>query len=586
MATAQDIKDKIDLLDFLRGYVELRPAGKNFKALCPFHKEKTPSFMVSPDRQSWHCFGACNEGGDVIKFLMKYENIEFFEALKILAEKAGVELGGYAHDQRQFDALYAINAAAAEFFSDILAREEAAPVLRYLYERGLTDETIKTFRLGLAPTASDVLNRFLTKKGFAITDIERAGLVFKTERGTYWDRFRGRIMFPIANHFGKVVGFTGRILPNPSNPELVEGPAVAKYVNSPETPIFQKSKLLYGFYKTKEAIRETKSAVLVEGQMDFLMVYQAGVKNAAAISGTAFTADHAKTLRRNAETMIFLFDRDEAGQVAAERAIDVAHTYDFAALVADYGPRAAEDTLIKDPADLARIKPAALSELIVSAVPAMEYYFSRYLGAGEDRLSKKRGVRKALGKIRKLQSAVERDEWLQRLSRRIGISEHALREEMDALPVSDSAVGAAAAGPEPAPEGELTRKERISRRLLTLVAASPQLGEILTPHLALFSEPQQFLFAHFTSGAPLEGEAATLAGLLSLRASWEVPAGDATALKKEAATLVRELRREAIKESQERLAALIRESEAKGDEAAVRAHLASFQAAAQDLHEL
>ena len=444
MATAQDIKDKIDLLDFLRGYVELRPAGKNFKALCPFHKEKTPSFMVSPDRQSWHCFGACNEGGDVIKFLMKYENIEFFEALKILAEKAGVELGGYAHDQRQFDALYAINAAAAEFFSDILAREEAAPVLRYLYERGLTDETIKTFRLGLAPTASDVLNRFLTKKGFAITDIERAGLVFKTERGTYWDRFRGRIMFPIANHFGKVVGFTGRILPNPSNPELVEGPAVAKYVNSPETPIFQKSKLLYGFYKTKEAIRETKSAVLVEGQMDFLMVYQAGVKNAAAISGTAFTADHAKTLRRNAETMIFLFDRDEAGQVAAERAIDVAHTYDFAALVADYGPRAAEDTLIKDPADLARIKPAALSELIVSAVPAMEYYFSRYLGAGEDRLSKKRGVRKALGKIRKLQSAVERDEWLQRLSRRIGISEHALREEMDALAGSDFAVCARA----------------------------------------------------------------------------------------------------------------------------------------------
>ena len=265
MATAQDIKDKIDLLDFLRGYVELRPAGKNFKALCPFHKEKTPSFMVSPDRQSWHCFGACNEGGDVIKFLMKHENIEFFEALKILAEKAGVELGGYAHDQRQFDALYAINAAAAEFFSDILAREEAAPVLRYLYERGLTDETIKTFRLGLAPTASDGFNRVLTKKGFGITDIERAGLVFKTERGTYWDRFRGRIMFPIANHFGKVVGFTGRILPNPSNPELVEGPAVAKYVNSPETPIFQKSKLLYGFYKTKEAIRETKYAVLVAG---------------------------------------------------------------------------------------------------------------------------------------------------------------------------------------------------------------------------------------------------------------------------------------------------------------------------------
>ncbi len=593
MATAQDIKDKIDIVEFLRGYVELKPAGKNFKALCPFHKEKTPSFMVSPDRRTWHCFGSCSEGGDVIKFLMKYENIEFFEALKILAEKAGVELGRYAHDQRQFDALYAINAAAAEFFETILNREEAAPVLRYLRERGLSDETAKTFRLGLAPTSSDLLSRHLTKKGFAIIDIERAGLVFKTERGTYWDRFRGRIMFPIANHFGKVVGFTGRLMPGAAETEA------GKYVNSPETPIFQKSKLLYGFYKTKDAIREAKSAVLVEGQMDFLMAHQAGIKNAAATSGTAFTNEHAKVLRRNAETLTFLFDRDEAGQRATERAIDVAHAHDFAARVVDYQLLAAEDALMKDPADLARMKPAALPQLIASAMPAMEYYFSRYLGAsfakaseakaGEDRLSRKRGVRMALGKIKKLASAVERDEWLKNLAKRTGASEHALLEEMESLPSLSSEVSTAVGMKEAASsmaETELGRKERIAERLLTLAAASPACAELMTPHLSLLGEADRAVFAHFASSAPLEGEAKTRAGLVSLRASWEIPSENHAALAAEARKLLNELRRETLKEEGERLSALIRLAEKSGDEAGLHAHLAAFQKVAEELHAL
>jgi len=269
--TVELVKERLDVADFLRGYLTLHPAGKNFRALCPFHKEKTPSFMVSPERQSWHCFG-CNIGGDVIAFLMKYENLEFIEALRILAERAGVEMRG-SRDEREFGVLYDVNRVAKDYFRAALAldTEGVKAVRAYLGERGLHDATIQEFELGFAPQSSDGLSRHLMKAGFTIADIERAGLTFKTDRGTYWDRFRGRIMFPIHNHFGKPVGFTGRILPDSIHSQPTEGSVAAKYVNSPETPVYAKSKLLYGFYKSKPHIREAKKAVLVEGQMDFLM---------------------------------------------------------------------------------------------------------------------------------------------------------------------------------------------------------------------------------------------------------------------------------------------------------------------------
>src|SRR3989344_711085 len=235
--TAQLIKEKLDIVDFLRNYLELKPAGKNFKARCPFHQEKTPSFMVSPERQTWHCFGTCGEGGDIIKFLMKYENLEFYDALKILAEKAGVELRSNGdRDFQSTNNLYRVMEEAKNFFKENLAR--ADKVREYLKDRGLNQETIEEFEIGVAMDGSDLLTKHLIKKGFNIQDIEKAGLALKTERGTYWDRFRARIMFPIFNHVGKVVAFTGRVLPGNDHTNI------GKYVNSPETPIFQKSKVL------------------------------------------------------------------------------------------------------------------------------------------------------------------------------------------------------------------------------------------------------------------------------------------------------------------------------------------------------
>ena len=369
-STTELIKSRLDVVQFLRGYLTLNPAGKNFKALCPFHKEKSPSFMVSPDRQSWHCFG-CGLGGDVFTFLMKYENIEFGEALRILAEKAGVEL---RHENpaeyRYTGLLYDLNESAKQFFKRALA---AAPVAKeYLKSRGLTPETIETFEIGWAPNEPEALSMQLLNAGSSPQDILQAGLSIKTERGLMLDRFRGRIMFPIHNHVGKVVGFTGRILP-----QLDRGDT-GKYVNSPETPIFQKSKLLYGFWKSKDAIRETKTAVLMEGQMDFLMSWQSGVKNIVASSGTALTADHLVVLHRLADELIINFDSDTAGADAAERAIDLAEASDFSVKIAIVQG-------FKDAAEAAQADPENVRRTIAAAIPAPEFYFKKYLPDAEIR---------------------------------------------------------------------------------------------------------------------------------------------------------------------------------------------------------
>src|SRR3989338_4686092 len=237
---------------------------------------------------------------------MKYENVEFGESLKILAEKAGVELKRVSPaEYKHLGLLYDINEKAKEFYKRELETSKIAK--EYISKRGLSDETIDEFEIGFAPTGSEALILNLLKSGFHADDILRAGLSFRTERGLSFDRFRGRVMFPIHNHFGKTVGFTGRVLP-----QFDDGKS-GKYVNSPETPIFNKSKLLYGFFKSKNSIRDLKTAFLVEGQMDFLMSWQAGVKNVVASSGTALTEDHLRTLRRLADQLIVSFDHDDAG---------------------------------------------------------------------------------------------------------------------------------------------------------------------------------------------------------------------------------------------------------------------------------
>ncbi|MFH1188496.1 MAG: DNA primase [bacterium] len=414
---SEEIKEKLDIVDIIKGYIELQPAGRNFKARCPFHGERTPSFMVSPERQVWHCFG-CGEGGDIFTFVMKYENLEFSEALKLLAEKAGVDLRRSSPaDHQQFGVLYDINRAACDLFREMFENSERAQ--EYVKTRGLGNDIVQLFEIGFAPQGYDTLVISLSRQGFKIEDIVRAGLAFRTEKGKYLDRFRGRIMFPIHNHFGKVVGFSGRILPELDTGEM------GKYVNSPETPIFNKSRLLYGFWQSKSFVREKNTVIIVEGQMDFLMLYRDAVTNTIASSGTALTVDHLRTLRRFADTIVLIFDNDDAGRMAAERGIDLAGEFDFSVKIVPL-------TEFKDPADAVIAQSGYIAERIANAQSAMEYYFSTYLQNGTIE-SKKQGIRKTLGKIKKLGSSIDRAYWVKELSFKVGFSEKDLFAEMDSL---------------------------------------------------------------------------------------------------------------------------------------------------------
>ena len=560
--TAQQIKEKLDIVQFLRGYVELAPAGKNFKARCPFHKERSPSFMVSPDRQTWHCFGSCNTGGDIFTFLMKYENLEFFEALKVLAEKAGIELRrADPAEERQFGVLYDLQLKAKEFFVAELAR--AARAKEYLSSRKLKQETIDEFELGFAPNVPDALTLFLIKKGFNVQDMERSGLILKGERGGYFDRFRGRIMFPIANHFGKTVGFTGRVLPEFDNGQM------GKYVNSPETAIFKKSKLLYGFAKTKGAIREANEALLVEGQMDFLKCYEVGVKNVIATSGTALTADHLAVLRRYAERLIFSFDNDEAGGNAAERAIDLANAGDFEVKILQL-PEG-----LKDPAEAAERDPAGFLGLVSQGIPASEFYFSRFVGSGN---ANKSALRAFLLKTSRLKSAIDRAAWVRLLAERSGVREDALIEELSTI--KDEA--------QIAPRRETdsqsdstdvrlkTRTDLVAEQLIMLAVANGSLEE-LRVHIGYFPPFYKEVVACLAgSGATKDTRAATYANALSLKAG--------TVLAEDPVSLLRSLKHEHLKEKRTSLLKDIQRAEKDQDEQALAKLLGEFDVLSKELH--
>ncbi|MCL4404975.1 DNA primase [Patescibacteria group bacterium] len=553
MSPIEEIKEKLDIVSFIKGYLELKPAGKNFKALCPFHSEKTPSFIVSPERQSWHCFG-CGRGGDIFGFLMAYENLEFYEALKVLAEKAGVELRQISPaDQRQFGVLYDINAVAVNFFRDNLENSDRAR--QYLTDRKLKTETMAEFELGFAPNQFDSLTVYLVNNGYAVEDIVRSGLIVKTERGKYIDRFRGRIMFPIHNHFGKVVGFSGRSLPE------LESPEFGKYINSPETAIFNKSRLLYGFWKSKGPIREANTVLLVEGQMDFLMTWQDGVKNVAASSGTALTADHLKVLRKIADRLLIGFDGDEAGHLATERAIDLANAADFNVAVVSWGK-------FKDPGEAAAEEPGFTGQAVASAEPAMEYYLDRYL-KGTNTLNRKKHIQLLLQKVRGIASKIEQSDWLKELSHRTGIREEQLMEEMARLPEDSSGISpdrfAAAPGADESMLKPSSRRELLAQRVLSLIYMRKELAKELGPYKEFMPPEYVLIYEHNLKGQPFPtAEAENIATLINMRSSFELEMLGEEGVTYEFDKLLRELKLEYLKESLAEIGREIAVAEAAG----------------------
>src|ERR1043165_7384058 len=316
----EQIRAANDIVDVIGSYLPLKRAGTNFRALCPFHREKTPSFNVNPHHQIFKCFG-CGKGGDVFTFVREYEGLDFMGAVRRLAERANIPLefenNPAAQQQKHIkEVLWTIHEQIAQRWQSALKNEASGQVARdYLARRGVTEEAIALFRLGAAPEAWDDTVNWAKSKGHDLALVEKAGLILRKEGSDHhYDRFRGRLMFPICDEQGRIIGFSGRVLSGDEK--------TAKYVNSPETPIFTKSKVIFGLDKSKRALLDAGGAIVCEGQLDLIACFMAGVQNIVAPQGTAFTADHARILKRYVEEVVLCFDSDEAGQNAAVRSLD------------------------------------------------------------------------------------------------------------------------------------------------------------------------------------------------------------------------------------------------------------------------
>ncbi len=320
----EDILSRVDIVELISGYIPLKRAGRNFRALCPFHHEKTPSFMVSPDRQIYHCFG-CQAGGNAFNFLIQYERLEFPEAVEALAKKVGVSLPqGQKQDDKTaslITQLYKINELAALFYESNLNSSSGLEAKKYLLKRGINESAVKLFKLGYASRNWDALINHLRNKTINLSLLEKAGLILAKDGGGYYDRFRDRIIFPIFDIKSRVLAFGARVVPDAD--KAAGEDASPKYLNSPETPIYIKGRNLYGLNLAKDAIRENDCVVIVEGYLDFIMPYQEGQKNIVASLGTALTIEQARLIKRYTHNVVMVYDADDAGQMATLRTLDI-----------------------------------------------------------------------------------------------------------------------------------------------------------------------------------------------------------------------------------------------------------------------
>ncbi|MDD2807480.1 MAG: DNA primase [Patescibacteria group bacterium] len=428
-----DIKARVDIVDLVSEYIRLKQTGTNWRALCPFHNEKSPSFMVSRDKQIWHCFG-CNEGGDIFTFVQKMDNIEFPEALRLLAQKAGVKLIDQdpkmsSQRNRLMDSLV----LTTKFWHQNLVEAAAGQKARdYLAKRGVSEKMIEEFKLGYAPDSWDNLIKFLKSQKYSDQEIFLAGLSVKKDRGIdFYDRFRDRLMFPINDFHGNPIGFSGRTL----KADEVGG----KYINTPQTLVYNKSLAIFNLDKAKQEIKKKNYAILVEGQMDVLAVFAAGYENVIASSGTALSLDQLKILKRYTNNLAISFDTDAAGQSAAKRGIDLAlgEEVNVKVIVVPGG---------KDPDECIRHNINDWHSAVKNAKSIMEYYFDETFKKYDLKQveGKKAAAKILLTAISKLGNKIEQTHWLQQLSEAINVPVDILRESLnqgEAKPAAPSNVG-------------------------------------------------------------------------------------------------------------------------------------------------
>lgn len=420
----EEIRAASDIVDVIGGYLgPLKRAGANFVTLCPFHSEKSPSFNVNPGRQIFHCFG-CNKGGDVFTFVKEYENLSFIEAVRRLAERARIVLefedNPHARQQRgEKESLLHLQEEICKRWQTALANNAAGQIARdYLAKRGVSADAVKLFRLGYAPDLWDDTVNWAKSKSFDLALVERGGLIIRKEGADhFYDRFRGRLMFPICDEQGRVVGFSGRVLAGDEK--------TAKYVNSPETPIFTKGRVIFGLDKSKRAVADKDCAIICEGQLDLIACFMADVKNVVAPQGTALTADHCRILKRYADEVVLCFDSDNAGQNAAVRSLDILLASGLAIRVATVPAPHDPDSFIK-----AHGGPA-FDQLIANAEGFFDYYLNRLCVTHDIATDKGRTtVLKAMAEAtQKTNDAVTVDKYAQKTAARLGVAPESMRAE-------------------------------------------------------------------------------------------------------------------------------------------------------------
>ncbi|MCL6431751.1 MAG: DNA primase [Anaerolineae bacterium] len=602
MSAVDEVKQRLDIVQVISAYVPLKKAGRNYKGLCPFHNEKTASFIVFPDSQRWHCFGACGTGGDVVSFVMKRENLSFGEALKLLAARAGVQLQpptpqqeAEAEERRR---LWDLNRQAAEYFHRLLIESsEGAAARRYLEQRGLRPETLRAFQVGYARDDWQALGSHLKAIGWREEELLRAGLVIEREDGSgTYDRFRGRIIFPIRDARGRVCGFGGRVL----------GQSEPKYLNTPQTPVFDKGSVLFGIDLAREAIRRAETAVLVEGYMDVLMAHQAGFRNVVATMGTALSREQLAVLKPLARRVVLALDPDVAGDRATLRGLEVARESLETRVVPVPTARGliryeteleAELRILslpegRDPDEVIREDPARWEQLVADAMPVMDYYF-KALTAGLD-LSKAKDKAAAaealLPLIAEVTNGIERAHHLQRLAAMLRTDERVLAQQME----RHGRERRRRTAPPAAPVAELD----LEGYLLYLLLLYPELVESVADQASeLFLRTENAaVFATLRESNAVEGpvRAEDLSLDDALRGHVEsvlTVHAQRPALSREEAeealrTVALRLQRERLKERDRDLQAMIQAAIEEGDSEALRRYGAAVDDVAVRLREL
>jgi DNA primase len=567
-----EIKSRLDIVEVISSYLPLKKTGANYRALCPFHSEKKPSFFVSPARQIWHCFG-CNRGGNVFKFIMEIEGVEFGDALRILAKKAGVELKPISPEYQKLKTerqrLYEICELSCKFFEKQLEGRTGKEVVQYLKERGINEESIKKWRIGWAPDTRSSLVDFLTKRGYKRDEVERTGLAIKTETNEYFDRFRGRIIFPIFDLNSQVIGFGGRIF------KKEEG---AKYLNTPNTLIYEKSKVLYGLDKAKVEIRKKNFCILVEGYTDTILAHQAGFENTVSVSGTALTQYQLAILKRYTENLYLAFDMDIAGDFATKRGIDLAQEsgFNIKVLILPKG---------KDPADIVSQDPKEFEKVVSNSISILDFYFqSAFSNFDKNTLEGKREILKVLlPVIKRIENKVEQSFWVSKLAEELVTREESIWEELEKLKLEERRFEV-----EKEEERILQRprEEILEEKLLTLILKFPENSNLIDENFSSFlsQKGREILENLKTKNKNFSSEAKEYFDILSLRA--EVEEIEKEKVIPEIKFFLREIKLIKLKKELEEMSRELKKSEEEKDEKKTRALVEKISQISKKLSEI